>query len=643
MSAKLSRVSPAVASDFAKKLRASRTGGVIIRASSASDSSSVSSDNSADFSRNSIESDPDFSRKISQEDLEIPFGKRALKYRFFEILPAFLSVGAIVLLIALSFFAPVFAALFVLVLVIMTFVRAFGVAYRTIQGNVVRHKFAKLDYGKMLDDLRTPAKVFAKMSADFAKNPKLARKFFANDHFANLENISKHSADFPEVDDIYHGIVIPLYNESFDILKPTLDAVLANNFNPKKIFITLGYEARGGAAARETVSEAKKAFGAKFGGFFVVEHPADLPNEIVGKGPNITFAARVFAKFIAGEEVQGQTVVKVLRENSRKSDKLFAKTLDPKNVIITTLDCDNRPSAQFFANLTYEFITRENRQQVAFQPICLFNNNIWDVPAPIRVVATGNSFFNIIGSMRPHTLRNFASHSQGLWALEQMDFWSVRTVVEDGHQFWRSYFTFDGDYEVVPFFSTVGQDAVYTGSYRGSLKAQFVQLRRWAYGASDVPYVANLGFSRKFHHKLDIFAKFFRLLEGHVSLASVAPIVALGAFAPLYLNPSAAHSSIVVNDLPLIVARIQQIAILGLMITVFSSVFLLPKRPKTYRRSRNILMIVQWVLMPITAIVYWSAAAYTAQIRLATGHYMGKFDLTEKKIANPKPAKKARK
>ena len=46
--------------------------------------------------------------------------------------------------------------------------------------------------------------------------------------------------------------------------------------------------------------------------------------------------------------------------------------------------------------------------------------------------------------------------------------------------------------------------------------------------------------------------------EGHVSLACMSPIVGFGAFAPLYINPLAAHTSILVNDLPLIVSRVQQ-------------------------------------------------------------------------------------
>lgn len=551
---------------------------------------------------------------IKQTDLEIPLGKRTSKYRFFEIVPACLSIGAIVLLLALSLVSPTLAALYVLLLVLMTFVRAVAVAYRTIQGSVMRHKFARLSWDQLLEQLEHPKMSLKKlvMPSDDSN-----RGFFMRDHAKNLTRIANQPVDFPKPSGMYQGIVIALYNESYEILRPTLEAIAANNFDHQRMFVVIAYEARGGAAAQKTVAEARKQFAGKFGAFLAIEHPAKLPNEIAGKGANITFAGRQLSRFVAGETVQGQRL---------------PQKINPKHVIVTTFDCDNRPSSQFFTSLTYEFIVRENRQQIALQPLCLFNNNIWDVPAPIRVIATGNSFFNIIGAMRPYTLRNFACHSQGLWALEQMDFWSKRTVVEDGHQFWRSYFYFNGDYEVVPFHATVGQDAVWVGSYRRSLKAQFIQLRRWTYGASDVPYVANLGFSRKFKgSKVDIFAKFCRLLEGHVSLAALAPIVALGGFAPLYLNPLAAHNSIVVNDLPLIVSHIQQIAMVGVLITIFFSLFLLPPRPKNYRRSRNILMILQWILMPLTAICYWSAASYISQVRLATAHYMGKFDVTEKR------------
>ena len=138
---------------------------------------------------------------------------------------------------------------------------------------------------------------------------------------------------------------------------------------------------------------------------------------------------------------------------------------------MTSQDSDNKPDKKYFSYLTYKWITTPDRQQASFQPVCVFNNNIWDVPAPMRVVAASNSFWNIISSMRPRTLRNFASHSQGLWALEQMDYWSRRTIVEDGHQYWRSYFFFDGHYRVVPLHLAIGQDAVLSRGYLKTLKA----------------------------------------------------------------------------------------------------------------------------------------------------------------------------
>src|SRR5665647_282241 len=94
-------------------------------------------------------------------------------------------------------------------------------------------------------------------------------------------------------------------------------------------------------------------------------------------------------------------------------------------------------------------------------------------------------------------LRNFSAHAQNMAALIDMNFWSVRTIVEDGHQFWRSYFRFDGNYRVYPLHIPIGQDAVLTESYIKTLKAQFIQLRRWTYGASDIAYVVNHGFFKK--------------------------------------------------------------------------------------------------------------------------------------------------
>jgi hypothetical protein len=351
----------------------------------------------------------------------------------------------------------------------------------------------------------------------------------------------------------------------------------------------------------------KQKFGPKFKAFHIVKHPDGLSDEIPsGKGPNITYAG-YFLK-----------------------DWLLEQNIDFRNVIVTTLDSDNRPHATYFDYVTYEYIVHEDRKHLSYQPIALYLNNIWDVPAPMRVLATGNSFWTIISSMRPHTLRNFAAHSQPMDALVEMGFWSRRSIVEDGHQYWRSYFYFAGNYSVMPIYVPIYQDAVLAETYKKTLKAQFMQLRRWAYGASDIPYVASRLFSSKRNVPLlPGMARLLRLIDGHITLASVPILVAVGGWVPLLVNSQAARD-IAAHQLPEVVSGVQRVAMVGLIITIFLAFKLLPPRPPRYKRRRTIWMLLQWGLMPITAIVYSAFAAFNAQTHLLFGKYLDKFDVTEK-------------
>jgi hypothetical protein len=341
----------------------------------------------------------------------------------------------------------------------------------------------------------------------------------------------------------------------------------------------------------------------------LVQHPDNLPGEVIGKGPNLTYAGEHLAEYIK------------------------KKKIPVENVIVTSLDSDNRVHPKYLDAVAYEFITRPNRQRLSYQPVSIFTNNIWDAPAPTRVIALSNSFFNVISTMRPHSLRNFASHSQPLQALEAMHFWSKRTIVEDGHQYWRSLFFFSGDYSVLPIRIPVYQDAVLGETFLKTIKAQFIQVRRWYYGASDVAYVGTRLFVPKKGRPVSfwkLFPKFWRLLDGHVTLAILAPIVAFGGWVPMIMNLSA-HTMVGYN-LPNIVSIVETIASIGLIISILVSFRMIPRRPAKYRKGRTLVMLLQWVLMPVTSILYQSLAAFYAQTRLMLGLYMEKFDVTKKVV-----------
>ena len=547
-------------------------------------------------------------------DLEIPLGKRTRSYRFFEMLPAILSYGALILLVVLSIASPLLAAVYLMLIIVTLLVKAVGIAYHTIGGRNNLEHAQKIDWRERLEDFEHPVESYA------LRVKSQSKAFGMQNHIDNLRLATADLSAFPKPSDLYNLVIIAAYNESYEIIEPTITSLLVTTYDKSHLIIALAYEERGGEAMQKTAERLQTKFAAKFVDFVLVKHPHDLPNEVVGKGGNITFAGK------------------------RMQTWLDEKGIEYKNVLVTTLDADNRPHAVYFDYATYEFVVHEDRKHLAFQPISLFLNNIWDVPALMRVVATGNSFWNIISSMRPHALRNFASHSQPMEALVEMDFWSTRTIVEDGHQYWRSYFYFNGNYDVIPLFVPIYQDAVLDSTYLKTLKAQFIQLRRWAYGASDVPYVATRLFSR--HRNVPFLAGFSRLvtlIDGHLTLASVSILVAVGGWVPLFINNQAYHD-VVAHQLPDVISNIQRIALIGLFLTVFLSFKMLPPRPERYKRIRNVGMLAQWLLMPVSAIVYSAGSALYSQGRLFTGHYLTKFDVTNKEtFATTAKAKQAQK
>ena len=552
-------------------------------------------------------------------DLEIPLGKRTKKYRLLEILPGAMSYTMIILLFALSIISPALGSYYLLLIIAVTLVKAVGIVYRTIQGYNAAKRAEKVNWHERLVDLETPHERYEELLKHKCK------EFAFNEHVENLKLLSvgkdlvlsesEVAVDdepifFPKPKEIYHAVIMVAYNEGLETLIPTVEAVRDGSFDNERIIFVFGYEERGGEAMAENAKVLKDKFKDDFFEFITVMHPKDLKDEIQGKGPNLNFAAGELLEFVK------------------------KKKIPLKNIIVTSLDSDNKMSKWYLDYVAYQFIVHPNRQHLSYQPVSLFTNNIWDAPAPMRIIAISNSFFNIISSMRVHTLKNFASHSQPFLALSNMGYWSKLTIVEDGHQYWRSLFYFKGDYSVKPIHIPIYQDAVMEDGLWKTLKAQFIQLRRWDYGASDVAYVGVRTFSKDRLERTGmkfwpLFVKFARLLEGHVTLASISPMVAFGGWVPKLLNASS--KELLTFNLPNTISYVQLFASIGLMATILLSFGMLPKRPDHIKRPK-IFMLLQWLLMPVVAIVYQSFTAFYSQTRLMVGNYMEKFDVTKKVV-----------
>ncbi|MEV8337074.1 hypothetical protein [Leucobacter sp. NPDC077196] len=607
-------------------------------------------------------------------DNEIPRGDRSGSYRFFEMLPALLSFGVPLLAILLSFIDLRIGMLFVVAFVGMTLIRAVRGGIDAFRGYRRMRSAERIDWAALVAEtdaaVRT-ARACPGTPVELLHGPATRDlpEPFAAAHAALLLKLSVDAADVPLPSRLVHAVIVAAYNEPFEVIEPSIRS-LAESSGAERLVVVFAYEERGGAGIEASADRLRDRYASRFAAFLAVEHPSGLADEIAGKGANITFAAR------------------------KLRDWLRARQIPATDVMVTTLDCDNRVPPDYFANVTYAFVSDVDRAQRSYQPISTFVNNLWHAPAPTRVVAAGNTLWNLISTVRPHSLRNFASHSQPMSALIAMDYWSRRTIVEDGHQYWRSYFHFDGRYAVTPIHLPISQDAVLGESFGRTLHAQFKQLCRWAYGASDIAFVGTRLFSKDRRAPLAAtLSRFVTLLDSHVTLASVAPMVAFGAWIPILVGSlsggagtplaillreagSASASAAewatralgipfasgaealrasafsdpnmlghliatppfsiaqLAAELPGMIGSVQRVALVGVAVTIVLTLLLTPERPEGVSRMRSVGMLAQWILLPVTLLCYNTMSAIVSQYRLLIGAYREDFDVTEKRAPN---------
>lgn len=539
-----------------------------------------------------------------------------------EIFPAAAAYSFLLAPVILSLVHPVLVAYFIIAFDLYWLIKAFRLSTFLVRGYARLRRDEKIDWSERLAWLEDPnphlRAAERKLNTFMKHHPKAKRRWSMDINLSkqhqtylklvkqidNLRDIESRSTAILKPSSIYNVVIMAAYNESKEVLESSIKGMLEVDYPMSQLMLILAYEERGPEETKQSVLELVEQYGHHFAYATAIMHPDGIAGEVRGKGGNITYAGRKLAEYIESRDI------------------------DPEHVIVTTFDSDHRASRQYFSYLSYCYSINSNRVRKSYQPVPMFYNNIWDAPAPMRVIATSNSFWLIIETMRPHRLRNFAAHAQSLRALLDTDFWSVTTIVEDGHQYWRSYFTYDGDHEVVPMYVPVFQDAVLADTYIQTFKVQYQQLRRWAWGVSDFSYVVRNAIRNKNIRRLEKIVQVWRQFEGHFSWATAVLTVTFVAWLPLFLNQGFSEN-ILAHQLPQIASRLMNVATLGLIVTVAISMISLPPRPDRYGPRRSLGMLLQWGLLPITSIFFSSVAALDAQTRLMLGKSLD-FQVTDK-------------
>jgi len=541
--------------------------------------------------------------------------------RTLEVIPGILTWFTLIGMFVFSFFVPIWVAVFVIAFDLYWIFRTIFIAYYSVVGYKKLKRGTQIDWWERCQNIQDPggyAKIIEKRISEMKqsltekglkiKERKIIRNKINRDSLYLLEVkqlilIEKEILDWRK---ITHVVMLPTANEPAEVIEPAIQAVADSNFPNSQTIILLATEERENPERRlAKVNYLKNKFEGVFQDFLVTTHVVQ-DDEMKAKGSNATFAAKELQKYLDEREI------------------------DYKKVIFSNFDCDSVAHKEYFAALTYEYIIDPKRLQRSYQPLPMYHNNLWDTNAFVRVIVTGSSFWHIFQSTRTEGMVTFSSHSEPFDTLVKVNFWPINMISEDSIIYWKCFTYYNGDYKVKPIYLPISLDAVLADTYWQTIVNQYKQKRRWAYGIENFPIIMRaIGPNKKIKLSKKMRVA-FEMLEGHHSWATASFILAILGWLPLIFGGEQFNQSVLAHNLPFFTRYLMTLAMAGLVISMSLSFLLMPPKPKKYSKWRYCYMIIQWVLVPISAPFLGALPSVDSQTRILLGKYFGEFWVTEK-------------
>ncbi len=412
--------------------------------------------------------------------------------------------------------------------------------------------------------------------------------------------------DFPDEYDKYsHLVILPTYKESLEILEPTFNAIANSSFPHKKVYLGIGFESWDDPERVVMIEKFLHRNAHRLGGIFITHHELK-PGEVKGPGTN------------------RNCIVRSALEEFKKLN------IDQKYVLATTLDADFVIHPEFLAGALHKYLTLPEavRLKRSLTGVFLYNNNYWQAPTPMRVIATGTAFWQISEMVGSDKYIHFASLSINLQTLKDVGMWLPDKVNDDSGFYWKNYYYFDGDYKVVPHFIPISADAVLDTTLFKTFQNQYLQLKRWAYGVEHIPFIFKEYFKKTDMDFWDKTDKLTFILWSYFKWGTLALFITFGGlFIPL-VNPGYAQS-VVYYNLSVVSSWILTAAFIGLFSTVYFNEKVAPPRPKNWSILKKTWSYIQWILVPIVLVSITTIPALDAQTSLMFKRYL-EFRVTNK-------------
>lgn len=401
---------------------------------------------------------------------------------------------------------------------------------------------------------------------------------------------------------IFHVIIIPEYREPLHILRRTITNLTKQDFPKEHIIIVLATEDKD-PEAYKTAKNLSTEYSNIFGHVLVTRHILGQ-GEIAGKSSNMAWA--------------GKKVVAYLK----------TQKIPLGNVTVTSCDADALLHPKYLSYLTYAYLSNPNRAYCFYQGAILFYSNIWRIPMPNKFINTLSSIWNLSLLSQSPRFINFSTYSLSLETAARAGYWGVDVIPEDYHLFFTVYFTLGEKVHTQGIFLPVLVDAAESHGYFRTMVNHYEQLKRWAWGISDIPFVIRGAILHKEIPLLDRLRRVIFLLEHHVFWSANWFILTIGSTIPPLISPAFGRT-VLGHNLARISSTILTLSTIFLIVVFIIDWRIKPPKPKDYATWKLPFLYLQWLTLPFVSFFLSALPGLDAHTRLMLGKRL-EYRVTEK-------------
>lgn len=394
-------------------------------------------------------------------------------------------------------------------------------------------------------------------------------------------------------DSISHLVLIVNCRESYEKVSKTLIKLKNQSVAANEITVLIAMEELEGQPAKDRAKRLVSTFHNTFKDIIVTYHPL-LPGEAIGKASNATYACKII-------------------------DSYFQKKhIDRKNIIVTVCDADSLLPHHYLAYVQYKYVTeKEPEYHFYWAPVLLYNH-FWQLWLPVRIQMILSSVVRLSFLSMRDDLIQISTYSSSLWLLESVGFWDTNIIPEDWHIQLQTFFKHGDKIRTTPIYLPIVRDGVRAKGMINTFKSRYSQERRWAWGATDVPYSIVRAFETPHIPKRVKLKKIAFLMEIHLFWPTSFFLLTLSASIPSLINDNF-QRTVLGFLLPKFSSFILTFASL-LLIAILYFDYRVRKQIKIKTEWKNVpLLILQWYLLPVISFFLSSLPALDAHTRIILG------------------------